>query len=133
VVNLAYRWFCGLSIEDKAPDPGFGVFRTPATSGRPCGLRASCRVLPPALLHRLIVLAGARRRIGRLGVPIALEKDAEAVVAPVVAARATTLARALKRAGRNVDAGLSGFEEMQIEFGRGLVDYGVALGRRWAA
>ena len=44
-----------------------------------------------------------------------------------------TLARALKRAERNVDAGLSSFEEMQIEFGRGLVDYGVALGRRWAA
>jgi hypothetical protein len=43
------------------------------------------------------------------------------------------LARALKGAGRNVDAGLSGFEEMQIEFGQGLVDYGVALGRRWAA
>ena len=40
-----------------------------------------------ALLHRLIVLAGARTRIGRLGVPIALEKEAEAVVAPVVAAR----------------------------------------------
>ena len=50
-------------------------------SGRPCGLRAACRVLPPALLHRLIVLAGARTRIGRLGVPIALEKEAEAVVA----------------------------------------------------
>ena len=46
---------------------------------------------------------------------------------------AVTLARALKRAERNVDAGLSSFEEMQIEFGRGLVDYGVALGRRWAA
>jgi hypothetical protein len=43
-----------------------------------------------------------------------------------------TLARALKRADRNVDAGLSSFEEMQIEFGRELVDYGVALGRRWA-
>src|ERR1700758_4952687 len=27
---------------------------------RPCGLLAACRVLPPALLHRLIVLAGAR-------------------------------------------------------------------------
>jgi 2-polyprenyl-6-methoxyphenol hydroxylase-like FAD-dependent oxidoreductase len=46
---------------------------------------------------------------------------------------AVTLARALKRADRNVDAGLSSFEEMQIEFGRELVDYGVALGRRWAA
>jgi len=32
-----------------------------------------------------------------------------------------------------LDAGLSRFEEMQIGFGRGLVDYGVALGRRWAA
>jgi len=32
-----------------------------------------------------------------------------------------------------VDAGLSGYEEVQIEFGRGLVDYGVALGRRRAA
>src|SRR5437879_11649672 len=48
---------------------------------RPSGLRAACRVLPPALLHRLIVLAGARTRIARLGVPIALEKEAEAVVA----------------------------------------------------
>ena len=45
------------------------------------------RVLPPALLHRLIVLAGARTRIGRLGIPIALEKETEAIVAPVVAAR----------------------------------------------
>src|SRR6516165_7762221 len=55
---------------------------------------AACRVLPPALLHRLvvllhrlIVLAGARPRIAGLGVPIALEKGAEAAVAPVVAAR----------------------------------------------
>ena len=46
---------------------------------------------------------------------------------------AMTLARALKRTGGNVDAGLSSFEEMQVAFGRGLVDYGVALGRRWAA
>src|SRR5262245_30079162 len=50
-----------------------------------CGLRAACRVLPPALLHRLIVLADAWTRIARLGVPIALEK--EALVAPLVAAR----------------------------------------------
>src|SRR6516225_7742163 len=45
------------------------------------------RGLLPALLHRLIVLAGAPTRIGRLGVPIALEKESEAVVAPAVAAR----------------------------------------------
>src|SRR5437868_15458169 len=61
---------------------------------RPCCLRAACRVLPPALLHRLIVLAGARTRIARLGVPIGLEKD-EAVVAPVVAARNGDLDRRL--------------------------------------
>src|SRR5262249_56558160 len=54
---------------------------------RPGGLRAACHVLPPALLHWLIVSAGARTRIGRLGVPIGLEKKAEAVVAPVVASR----------------------------------------------
>jgi hypothetical protein len=35
-------------------------------------LRVACRGLPPALLHRLIELAGAR--IGRSGVPFALEK-----------------------------------------------------------
>jgi len=45
------------------------------------------RVLPPALLHRLIVLAGARTPISRLGVPIGLEKETEAVVAPVGASR----------------------------------------------
>src|SRR6516165_187408 len=48
---------------------------------------AACRVLPPALLHRLIVVAGALTPIGRLGVPVALEKEAEAVVAPIVATR----------------------------------------------
>src|SRR5258705_12011265 len=60
---------------------------------QPCGLRAACRVLPPSLLHRLIVLAGARTCIARLGVPISLEKEAEAVVAPVVAARNGTIDR----------------------------------------
>ena len=61
VVNLAYRWFCGLSIDDKVPVDH-------------AAQRAACRVLPPALLHRLIILAGARTRIGRLGVPIASER-----------------------------------------------------------
>ena len=46
---------------------------------------------------------------------------------------ATALATALKRAGRNVDAGLSCFQEMQLEYGRDLTNYGVALGNRWAA
>ncbi len=46
---------------------------------------------------------------------------------------ATVLATALKRARRNVDAGLTSFEDIQVQYGRELVDYGVALGRRWAA
>ena len=31
-VNLAYRWFCGLSIEDKIPDHS-AFFRAPAMNG----------------------------------------------------------------------------------------------------
>src|ERR1700676_2947101 len=86
-------------------------------------------------LQTIVDIAPARTVFGR----VCLLGDAAFVVRPhtagatAKAARdAMTLARALKRAGRNVDAGLSGFEEMQIEFGQGLVDYGVALGRRWA-
>src|SRR6266481_10124819 len=47
---------------------------------RPCGLRAACHVLPPSL-------AAAPPRIARFGVPIALEKGAEAIVSPDIAAR----------------------------------------------
>lgn len=46
---------------------------------------------------------------------------------------ASVLASALKRARQNVDAGLGGFEGTQLEYGRGMTDYGIALGRRWAA
>ncbi len=46
---------------------------------------------------------------------------------------ASVLASALKRARQNVDGGLGSFEEMQLEYGRSLTDYGIALGRRWAA
>ena len=87
-------------------------------------------------LQTIADVAPTRTVFGR----VCLLGDAAFVVRPhtagatAKAARdAVTLARALKRAERNVDAGLSSFEEMQIEFGRGLVDYGVALGRRWAA
>jgi 2-polyprenyl-6-methoxyphenol hydroxylase-like FAD-dependent oxidoreductase len=87
-------------------------------------------------LQTIVDIAPGRTVFGR----VCLLGDAAFVVRPhtagatAKAARdAVTLAQALKRAGRNVDAGLSSFEEIQIEFGRGLVDYGVALGRRWAA
>ncbi|MGB8900384.1 MAG: hypothetical protein WCC90_14605 [Methylocella sp.] len=46
---------------------------------------------------------------------------------------ATVLATALKCARQNVDAGLRSFEDTQLEYGRDLVGYGVALGQRWAS
>ena len=99
-------------------------------------LAALVAATPLPFLQTIVDVVPTRTVFGR----VCLLGDAAFVVRPhtagatAKAARdATTLARALKRAGRNVDAGLSGFEEMQIEFGRGLVDYGVALGRRWAA
>jgi 2-polyprenyl-6-methoxyphenol hydroxylase-like FAD-dependent oxidoreductase len=99
-------------------------------------LAALVAATPQPFLQTIVDIVPARTVFGR----VCLLGDAAFVVRPhtagatAKAARdATTLARALKRAGRNIDAGLSGFEEMQIEFGRRLVDYGVALGRRWAA
>src|SRR5271165_1331674 len=99
-------------------------------------LAALVAATPQPFLQTIVDVVPTRTVFGR----VCLLGDAAFVVRPhtagatAKAARdAATLARALKRAGRNVDAGLSGFGEMQIEFGRGLVDYGVALGRRWAA
>src|SRR6202171_1884676 len=99
-------------------------------------LAALVAATPQPFLQTIVDVVPARQVCGR----VCLLGEAAFVVRPhtagatAKAARdAMTLARALKRAGRNIDAGLSGFEEMQIEFGRGLVDYGVALGRRWAA
>jgi 2-polyprenyl-6-methoxyphenol hydroxylase-like FAD-dependent oxidoreductase len=99
-------------------------------------LAALVAATPQPFLQTIVDVVPTRTVFGR----VCLLGDAAFVVRPhtagatAKAARdATTLTRALKRAGRNVDAGLSGFEEMQIEFGRALVEYGVALGRRWAA
>src|SRR6202048_4950011 len=62
---------------------------------RPSGLCAACRVLLPTRLrlHLTIELAAAPARIANLGVPIALEKGAEAVVAPAVVARNKDIGR----------------------------------------
>src|ERR1700686_1975971 len=38
-----------------------------------------------------------------------------------------------RREGGGVDAGLRSFEDMQLEYGRDLVGYGVALGQHWAS
>ena len=45
---------------------------------------------------------------------------------------AMSLATAIHRAGRNVDAALAGWQASQIERGQELLQYGVALGQRWA-
>ena len=99
-------------------------------------LAALVAATPQPFLQTIVDMVPTRTVFAR----VCLLGDAAFVVRPhtagatAKAARdATTLARALKRVGRNVDAGLSSFEEMQVAFGRGLVDYGVALGRRWAA
>lgn len=71
---------------------------------------------------------------------ICLLGDAAFVVRPHTAGAAAKAARdarvlaaALKRAGPNVDAGLQSFQDMQIEYGRGMVEHGIALGQSWAA
>jgi 2-polyprenyl-6-methoxyphenol hydroxylase-like FAD-dependent oxidoreductase len=46
---------------------------------------------------------------------------------------ATSLADALKRARSQIDAGLAAFEERQLEYGRDMSEYGIALGRRFAS
>jgi 2-polyprenyl-6-methoxyphenol hydroxylase-like FAD-dependent oxidoreductase len=80
-------------------------------------------VVPKTLFGRVILLG-----------------DAAFVVRPHTAAatakaayEATVLATALRRANLNVDAGLRSAETLQIEQGKMLSRYGVALGEQWAA
>lgn len=65
--------------------------------------------------------------------------DAAFVVRPHTAAAAakaahdaTVLADALRRAKQDIDAGLRSAQRMRLERGRELMQYGMALGRRWA-
>src|ERR1700704_2269789 len=53
-------------------------------------------MLPPAPLHRIIVLAAAPPRIGSLGIP-RLEKGPRAVVVPEIAAGSESIGRRLAR------------------------------------
>ena len=46
---------------------------------------------------------------------------------------ASALGRSLVRAKPDVDAGLSAAEGLQLEYGRDVTRYGIALGRRWTA
>jgi 2-polyprenyl-6-methoxyphenol hydroxylase-like FAD-dependent oxidoreductase len=98
-------------------------------------LAALVAATPQPFLQTIVDVIPTRTVFGR----VCLLGDAAFVVRPHTAGAtakaahdAATLARALKWAGRNVDAGLSSFEETQIGFGRKLVDYGVAIGQRWA-
>src|SRR5467141_3703017 len=98
-------------------------------------LAALVAATPLPFLQTIVDVVPTRTVFGR----VCLLGDAAFVVRPHTAGttakaarEANPVARRTKRAGRNVDAGLSGFEEMQIEFGQGLLDYGVALGRQWA-
>jgi 2-polyprenyl-6-methoxyphenol hydroxylase-like FAD-dependent oxidoreductase len=91
---------------------------------------------PEPFLQSIVDVAVPRTVFGR----ICLLGDAAFVVRPHTAGAAakaardaTVLADALKRARGNVDAGLASFEASQLEYGRELVRYGVALGRRWAS
>ena len=52
---------------------------------------------------------------------------------PKAAYDATQLAASLKRARTQIDAGLGAFESAQLEYGKDMTEYGIALGRRFAA
>ena len=91
---------------------------------------------PDPFVQTIVDVVVPRTVFGR----VCLLGDAAFVVRPHTAGAAakaardaTALATALKRARQNVDAGLGSFEKMQLEYGRDLVRYGVALGQRWAA
>jgi 2-polyprenyl-6-methoxyphenol hydroxylase-like FAD-dependent oxidoreductase len=90
---------------------------------------------PDPFLQAIVDIGVPRTVFGR----VALLGDAAFVVRPHTAAAAAkacadalSLARSLKRARSNVDAGLRAWESLQIERGQGLLQYGQALGRRWS-
>jgi 2-polyprenyl-6-methoxyphenol hydroxylase-like FAD-dependent oxidoreductase len=90
---------------------------------------------PEPFLQTIVDIGVSRTVFGRA----CLLGDAAFVVRPHTAAAAAkaaddamSLAAAIHRAGRNVDAALAGWQASQIERGQELLQYGVALGQRWA-
>jgi hypothetical protein len=65
---------------------------------------AACRVLLPALMHSMIILAARPTGIASLGAPIALKKEPEAVIIPEVslATKASVEGRLLSTATNSV-------------------------------
>jgi len=91
---------------------------------------------PEPFLQTIVDVVVPRLVFGRtclLGDAAFVVRPHTAGAAAKAARDACVLASALKRARQNIDAGLRSFEEMQLEYGRGMTDYGIALGRRWAA
>src|ERR1700730_2108312 len=89
-------------------------------------LAALVAATPQPFLQTIVAVVPTRtvfRRVCLLGDAAFVVRPHTAGATAKAARDAATLARALKRAGRNVDTGLSGFEEMQIEFGQGLAGY----------
>ena len=90
---------------------------------------------PEPFLQSIIDVVVPRMVFGRtvlLGDAAFVVRPHTAGAAAKAARDASVLASALKRARQNVDAGLGGFEDTQLEYGRGMADYGITLGRRWA-
>ena len=90
---------------------------------------------PEPFLQTIVDVVVPRMVFGRtclLGDAAFVVRPHTAGAAAKAARDASVLASALKRARQNIDAGLGSFEEMQLEYGRGMTDYGIALGRRWA-
>ena len=90
---------------------------------------------PDPFVQTIVDVTVPRTLFGR----VVLLGDAAFVVRPHTAGAAAKAARdamaladALGRAGPDIDAGLGAAEEAQLEYGQALVQYGMALGRRWA-
>ena len=90
---------------------------------------------PEPFLQTIVDIGVSRTVFGRaclLGDAAFVVRPHTAAAAAKAAGDAMSLATAIHRAGRNVDAALAGWQASQIERGQELLQYGVALGQRWA-
>lgn len=120
----------------SVPDATIAALRARARREVHPTLAALVEATPDPFLQTIVDVNVPQTVFGR----VVLLGDAAFVVRPhtagatAKAARdAGALASALRRARQNVDAGLDGFQDSQLEYGRSMVDYGVALGERWAS
>ncbi|WP_426419726.1 hypothetical protein [Bradyrhizobium genosp. A] len=90
---------------------------------------------PDPFLQTILDVTVPKTQFGR----VLLTGDAAFVVRPHTAGgtakaayEASVLARALKSARSNVDVALQSTEQLQLEYGNALYEYGLALGNRWS-